>query len=113
MSRFLGRSGEKRFSTLCSDAGVTCNEPREDDHGWDHIVEMPLEPTPGKTADMERPLPAIFVQTKSHEADGLTVRMKLSNALKLARSPNPCFAVLASITENRGAVRWHAVHFLG
>lgn len=111
MARFLGRSGEKRFSTLCSDLGITCNEPAEDDHGWDHIVEFPHEATPFVSADMQRALPACFVQTKSHESDGLHVRMRLSNAIKLARSPNPCFVVLMNLAADSTVPTWHAAHF--
>lgn len=111
MSRFLGRSGEKAFSFLCSRHSVTCNQPREDDHGWDHVVEFPHVPDPQIPADLQATLPAVFVQTKSHESDGLEVRMKLSNALKLARSPNPCFILLASVQTGGIGVAWHAVHF--
>lgn len=59
---------------------------------------------------MQRGVPAVFVQTKSHKADGLRVTMKFSNALKLARSPSPCFVLLLSRAED-GAEHWHAVHF--
>jgi hypothetical protein len=111
MARFLGRSAEKRFSTLCSDLGITCNEPREDDHGWDHIVEIPHLPIAGLSADLQQPIPALFVQTKSHEADGLHVSMKLSNALKLARTPSPCFVVLMNMAADSTTPTWHAVHF--
>lgn len=111
MSRFLGRSGEKAFSFLCSRRGVTCNQPQEDDHGWDHVVEFPHVPNPQVPADLQATLPAVFVQTKSHESDGLEVRMKLSNALKLARSSNPCFVLLASIPAGGTGVAWHALHF--
>ncbi len=78
IGRFAGRSAEKRFSTLCSDQGVTCNEPGEDDHGWNHIVEFPHRPVAGISADIQRPLPAVFVKTKNHKAEGLRVTMKLS-----------------------------------
>jgi hypothetical protein len=111
MSRFLGRSGEKAFSFLCSRHGVTCNAPQEDDNGWDHIVEFPHVPDPHVPADLQKVLPATFVQTKSHESDGLEIKMKLSNALKLARSPNPCFVLLATDPANGDCVAWHVVHF--
>lgn len=107
--RFLGRSGEKRFSLLCSEAGVTCNPAVEDEHGWDHVVEFPHSPAAGVPADMQHRTPAVFVQTKSHEADGLNISMKLSNAMSLARSPNPCFVALATLPAVGGA-SWHVVH---
>lgn len=110
MGRFVGRSAEKRFSALCSDNEVTCNEPREDDHGWDHIVEFPYVPAAGVPADMQRPLPPSFVQTKSHVAHGLRVSMRFSNALKLARSPSPCFVLLLNRDKDGNDI-WHAVHF--
>jgi hypothetical protein len=113
MIRFQGRSAEKAFSKLCSDNGVTCNGSDEDDHGWDHVVEFPNIALPGVSADMQRPTPAVFVQTKSHSAKGLKVTMKLSNAVKLALSPNPAFVVLrtSSDSEVEGESVWYAVHF--
>ena len=113
MVRNLGRSAEKRFSTLCSDLGVTCNPAIEDDHGWDHVVQFPHETVVGVSADMQPRLPAVFVQTKSHEADGLTVTMKLSNAVKFATSPNPCFVALATLPADSDVATWHAVHVWG
>jgi hypothetical protein len=113
MSRFLGRSGEKRFSLLCSDGGITCNPAIEDEHGWDHVVQFAHKPVAGVSADMQHRLPAIFVQTKSHEADGLQITMKLSNALSLAKSPNPCFVALATLPADSVVATWHAVHVWG
>lgn len=111
MSRFVGRSGEKRFSTLCSDEGITCNPANEDDHGWDHVVQFPHKPQPGIPADLQKSLPPVFVQTKAHKSDHQTVRMKLSNALALARSPNPCFVVIPPEKSSVEDKPWRAVHF--
>ncbi|QXQ07372.1 hypothetical protein KX816_04925 [Sphingosinicellaceae bacterium] len=113
MVRNLGRSAEKRFGTLCSDLGITCNPAIEDDHGWDHIVQFQHETIVGVSADMQSRLPAVFVQTKSHEADGLTVTLTLSNAVKLATSPNPCFVALATLPAGSDVATWHAVHVWG
>jgi hypothetical protein len=113
MNRFQGRSAEKAFSKLCSDKGVTCNDSHEDDHGWDHIVEFPSVPQIGVSADMQRATPVVFVQTKSHSTKGLKVTMKLSNAVKLARSPSPAFVILLNLNESGGSGEqlWYAVHF--
>jgi hypothetical protein len=113
MSRFAGRSGEKRFSTLCSDEGITCNPAQEDDHGWDHVVQFPHKPVVGVPADLQRALPPVFVQTKTQSSEHPKVRMKLTNALALARSPNPCFVVIAPPSERRIADPWRATHFWG
>lgn len=111
MSRFVGRSGEKRFSALCSDKGVTCNPANEDDHGWDHVIQFPTKPQPGVPADLQTSLPAVFVQTKTHRSDQGAVRMKLSNALALARSANPCFIVVPPGSHSRDENPWRAIHF--
>ncbi len=39
-SQNLGRQGEKEFGLLCTQQGATTNDSTEDDHGWDHIVEV-------------------------------------------------------------------------
>jgi hypothetical protein len=113
MTRFQGRSAEKAFSKLCSDSGVTCNDSVEDDNGWDHIVEFPHIPSPQISADMQRQTPAVFVQTKSHSASGGKVSMKLSNAVKLARSDSPAFVILRTSPKanDSGEPFWHAIHF--
>lgn len=110
MSRFQGRSAEKRFSTLCSDEGVTCNPAQEDDHGWDHVVQFPHRAAVGVPTDLQRSLPPVFVQTKSQGSDPPVVRMKLSNALALARSPNPCFVAVASSTDHEDERIWYGLH---
>ena len=92
---------------------MTCNDSAEDDHGWDHVVEFPHVTLPHISADMQRPMPAVFVQTKSHGANGLKVTMKLSNAVRLARSPSPAFVILRTSTEQDGKDEqiWYAIHF--
>ncbi|MDB5583412.1 MAG: hypothetical protein JWR80_8588 [Bradyrhizobium sp.] len=100
-----------RFATMCADYGATCNEPKEDENGWDHIVEFPAPLRPGLPADLQHALPAALVQTKSHESDGLNVTLSLSNALKFARSPNPCFIALMPWPEGAPAPTFYAVHF--
>lgn len=111
VSRFVGRSAEKRFSALCSDAGVTCNPAQEDEYGWDHVIQFPRTSVAGVPADLQRAPPPVFVQTKAHEQRQPNIRMKLSNALALARSPNPCFVVLACGDNSREFPSWRAVHF--
>lgn len=113
MPRFTGRSGEKRFSLLCSDLGITCNESVEDEHGWDHVLEFPHAALHGIPADLQHRLPPVFVQTKSHPGGGRSVRMKLSNAVSLALSPNPCFVVLMTLVPGSVTPTWHAAHIWG
>ena len=89
-----GRPAQDEFKLLCSQAGVTCNSSVEDDHGWDFIVEFAAK------AETHQPLDKIpgprqaLVQVKSTQGQSLRIRMKVSNALKLAKSELPCFVIL-------------------
>jgi hypothetical protein len=110
MKGFQGRAGEKAFSYVCSVCGATCNPSLEDEQGWDFIVEFQSLGLPGISADLQQQIPAALVQVKTKERRGLSVRMKLSNALKLVRSQNPAFVVLATYSENGSSPTWHATH---
>lgn len=110
MARFQGRTGEKAFSLLCSRAQITCNPSQEDDHGWDFLVEFPQRRVSGVPADLQWHIPAALIQVKTKTGTGLSIRMKLSNALNLVRSPNPTFLVMASVDTGGALTGWHAVH---
>lgn len=113
MARKLGRSGETRFANLVAEfeGGATCNDSHEDAHGWDHVVEFDPHPVEGLPADLQRELPAVFVQTKTRaEPSDLTVVVKLSNALRFTRSDHPCFVVLV-VAPPRAEPRFFAVHW--
>lgn len=105
-----GRPAQDEFKLLCSQAGVTCNSSVEDDHGWDFIVEFaaqgeihqPLDKVPG-------PRQAL-VQIKSTQGQSLRTRMKVSNALKLAKSELPCFVILFQYDAN-GKKRIYLRHY--
>ena len=90
----LGRRAEGRFKTICADAGFTCNESIEDDHGWDFLVEYIPKGDARLPAD-KRPGPRqVLVQVKSTQSRTPRTRLKVSNALKLTNSELPCFLVL-------------------
>lgn len=107
-NRRVGRKGEKRFSLLCSEADVTCNQSVEDDNGWDMLVEFPAPAQPLITLDMRAGVTASSVQVKTTETDNRTVSLRLTNALHYARAPLPVFIILVVI-EN-GKYRYFAKH---
>jgi len=109
--RRLGRAGERRFASLCADYGAVCNKPEEDESGWDAIVDLPARPVAGLPADLQTALPALLVQIKSHEKPLLRANLKLSNALKFARSDSPCFIVLMILAPDSDVPRFYAAHF--
>lgn len=106
--RMIGRQGEKRFSTLCSDADVTCNGSEEDDYGWDKLIQYPPRPQPLIAIDMRRGQISALVQVKTTISDNRTVSLKLDNALRYASSELPTFLVLVAIKD--GQTRYFAKH---
>lgn len=104
----IGRRGEKQFSLLCSEAGVTCNSSSEDDFGWDMAIEFPPRPQPAIALDMQRGPIAALVQVKATEGTTRTVSISLANALRYASSSSPTFLLL--VVLGRECPRYFVKH---
>lgn len=89
-----GRSGEKRFSTLCSDAGITCIKSDEDDAGWDMMMYFPQRRKTLAALDMQPGQRSALVQIKATKGSGRSVSLSLSNALRYVQAEQPTFIVL-------------------
>ncbi|WP_146134891.1 hypothetical protein [Donghicola tyrosinivorans] len=93
-----GRYGEARFAELCQNpsAGVEAvvNKASDDEHGWDHVVDLVPYAMKHKPADLADHLVQCFAQIKTTRGEKVAARIKLSNALKAAKSPNPSFVFL-------------------
>lgn len=107
-NQMIGRRGEKHFSLLCSEAGVTCNKSGEDDNGWDKFIEFPPRPQLAIALDMKRGPVGALVQVKATEGESRTVQISLANALRYASSPLPTFIVL--VVLGAGGPRYFAKH---
>lgn len=107
----LGEWAEDDFSARCARAGVTRNRSRQDRTGWDYLVEFPAHPAPGRSADMQPVGTSARVQVKSKARGRPFVDLKLSNALRLAKEPAPCFLVLYAASDGGEPVRVFARHF--
>ena len=94
MSYHSGRPAQDEFKLLCSLAGVTCNSSVEDDHGWDFIVEFAAQGETHQPLDRVPGPRRALVQVKSTQGQSRRIRMKVSNALNLAKSELPCFVIL-------------------
>lgn len=92
--------GEKEFSLLCTQQGATSNGSTEDDHGWDHIVEVEPANKLSLPADLRDGITRAFVQVKSTAGRQRKTRVKLSNALKAIQTDLPCFLVLMVFEGN-------------
>lgn len=107
----LGEWAEDDFSGRCARAGVTRNKSRQDRTGWDYIVEFPPREIVGVPADLQPVGMSARVQVKSKEKRRPYVDLRLSNALRFAKDPMPCFLVLYQATEGGEPVRIFARHF--
>lgn len=110
MSFHAGRPAQDEFKLLCSLAEVTCNSSVEDDHGWDFLVEYAPEGESHQPHDRVPGPRQALVQIKSTQGQSPRTRMKVSNALKLAKSDLPCFVVLFQYDTN-GARRIYVRHY--
>jgi hypothetical protein len=84
-----------------------CHESQEDENGWDYLVELPEDERSGP-ADTAPPGKQAFVQVKSTRNARLSSSIKLSNALKAARSPDPWFVIL--MVDGTPRPKTYAVH---
>lgn len=87
------RLAETLFEAACQAAGLTANRSQDDQFGWDFLLQFPAERR-GGPADLDAPGATCLVQVKSTRSGRLSIRLKLSNALRFAKEPIPCFLVL-------------------
>ena len=94
-ARRTDRQAEDDVAGLCRDLGATIQRVTEDDNGYDLVVEFPSQV---ETAfpDIDPPLTRCLIQVKSVQSRRRTTRMKVSNALKLAKDSLPCFIALVT-----------------
>ena len=105
----IGRQGEKQFSLLCTNAGVTCNKSIEDDYGWDMLVEFPPAVEPKRPIDLRPVQLTASVQVKATRTRSHSCRISLQNALRMAESPIPSFVFLAVMKDGKPP-RYFVVH---
>ncbi|KIT15586.1 hypothetical protein [Jannaschia aquimarina] len=93
-----GQHGENLFATRCTAPGVQAqavvNPSLNDEHGWDHVVEIELPQEVTRPADLRTPILTCYAQIKTTRGTRPKRTVKLSNALKAVRSPAPSFVFL-------------------
>lgn len=94
-ARRTDRQAEDDVAGLCRDLGATIQRVTEDDNGYDLVIEFPSQV---ETAfpDIDLPLTRCLIQVKSVQSRRRSTRMKVSNALKLAKDSLPCFIALVT-----------------
>lgn len=100
MKKDLGRAGENKFVSWCSDVGITINKAEEDKHGWDFLLEFPVSRTTGAAHDLHKSNMICKVQVKSTEGKRLAKKVELSNLHALATDPLPVFYLFLHFNKN-------------
>ncbi len=93
-----GRHGEALFSERCQSpaAGIDAvvNKASDDENGWDHVIDLRPPSNQQLPSDLANHLFQCFAQIKTTSAEQPKTRLKLSNAVKAAKSPSPTFIFL-------------------
>jgi len=102
---------QSSFEVLCDVADVTKNPSIQDREGWDYIVEFARARIPSLPHDRQPGNATVRVQVKSKTNGKPTAHIKLSNALRFANEPDPCFIVLWWRNADHSKERIFARHF--
>lgn len=93
-----GRNGQWQFGNLCTGPDVSVeavvNLSSDDQHGWDHMLEITPPQNNNLPADLQTHVIPCFVQIKTTRGKKPETTVKLSNAVKAAKSPLPSFVFL-------------------
>lgn len=102
---------QSSFENLCNVADLTKNRSIQDREGWDYIVEFPRAKVAGLPHDRQPGNATVRVQVKSKTSGKPTATIKLSNALRFASEPDPCFIALWWRNSDHSEERIYAKHF--
>ena len=113
MSR-QGRHGEANFARLCQDPSAfvdaVVNKASDDEHGWDHVVDLTPQNDELLPADLQDHLVQCFAQIKTTRGKYAKTRVKLSNAIKASKSPNPSFIFLFHHSDSEDSPTLYGKH---
>lgn len=84
----IGKIGERKFDDLVH-PDVTVNSSKEDEQGWDKIVEFPFVSNVNKAFDETRTHRKFFIQVKTVKSHRKKIKLTLSSAEKIARNELP------------------------
>lgn len=110
MKRDLGKAGESKFVSWCSDVGITINKAEEDKHGWDFLLELPVNRVTGAAFDLHKSNMICKVQVKSTEGKRLSKSVELSNLHALATDPLPVFYLFLHFNNDATPAAAYLLH---
>jgi hypothetical protein len=102
---------ESEFASLCDKYGVVRNKSSQDRTGWDYLIEFEGTSLPNLPHDLQPGGVSARVQVKSCTTKRRQAALKLSNALRFCRQPEPCFAILFVASPVTGKYRIFAREF--
>lgn len=110
----LGRWGETRFATMCSEVCLVPHRPNYDLNGWDFFLEFPhpIAEAGTDTAGRQQPLQC-FVQVKTIWKGQSKVDLRLSAAARLGKMALPSFLCILEASEAPEICRLHVLHMAG
>lgn len=109
----LGHIGETKFSAMCAEVGLICNQSLRDRAGWDFIVDFPQESNVLQVFDKRAAPLSCAVQVKSVNVGQRTISLRLTAAERLAKDPKPAFVYVPSIDKSRSVKAAHLIHIHG
>ena len=110
----LGKLGEKVFDLWATEADLVINSSREDEAGWDFVVEksphsadpqIPPEPVHTETFSFQS-----RIQVKSTDDSNGYIDVKLSNWLRMVDDPRPTFFVILEFDGKNKPQRAFVIH---
>lgn len=110
MKRDLGKAGENKFVSWCSDVGITINKAEEDKHGWDFLLEFPVNRTTGAAFDLHKSNMICKIQVKATEGKRLSKSVELSNLHALATDPLPVFYLFLHFNNDSAPASAYLLH---
>ncbi|WP_417685379.1 hypothetical protein [Roseibium sp.] len=113
MSR-QSRHGEANFAAICQDqeacADAVVNKASDDLHGWDHVIDIEPPKNTRLPADLQTHLFQCFAQIKTTNGRKPRTKLKLSNAIKAAKSPLPSFVFLFHYVSSSSKPKLYGRH---
>lgn len=97
----LGKLGEDKLSTWCTEACLTSNRSLEEDRmGWDHFIEFPYIRSHLPRDKQEKPIEC-KIQVKSTLRTDKSVNIKLSSLKRLVDYTSPAFILFYEFNDKQ------------
>src|SRR4051812_46018123 len=109
--RHLGRLGETTLEQWCAQVGISANRAHEDRTGWDFLLEFPrVHAAASMPLDKAHEPWQCLVQVKATDGARKSRAVKLSNWLRLTKTPLPSFFLILEFDGGNSCTAAYLVH---